>query len=51
MITIPDGNQFERLWEKAQQAGITRRKFIKLLGMGGAVAVMTACTRAIPTPT
>ena len=52
MITIPDGNQIERLWEKAQQAGITRRKFIELLGIGGAVAVMTACTRAVPaTPT
>lgn len=49
MKTVSDGNQIERLWEKAQQAGITRRKFLGFLGMGGAVAVMTACTRALPT--
>src|SRR3989304_9687837 len=48
MITNPDGIQTERLWEKARQAGITRRRFLDLVGMGGAVAVLTACTRALP---
>src|SRR5574340_849641 len=49
MVATPDGSQIERLWENAQKAGLTRRRFLGLLGMGGALAVMTACTRAVPT--
>ena len=44
----------ERLWERARAAGISRRTFLKLMGAGGATAVLAACARALsvtPTPT
>lgn len=38
------------LWERAQQAGINRRRFIQLMAFGGAAAVLVACESAIPSP-
>ena len=48
--------QEEALWQKAQSAGMPRRKFLVLLASSGAVAVLAACTPKVtptltPTPT
>ena len=42
-------NQFEALWNKAQEAGFSRRKFLIMLASGGAVAVLTACAPRVTT--
>jgi len=45
--------QVEALWNRAQVAGISRRKFLVLLAGGGATAVLAACAPAVtttPTP-
>lgn len=40
--------QISGLWTKAQKVGLTRRKFLELLAVGGATAVLAACTKATP---
>jgi sulfane dehydrogenase subunit SoxC len=42
-------SQFEALWNKAQEAGFSRRKFLIMLASGGAVAVLTACAPRVTT--
>ena len=32
----------EELWKKAEESGISRRKFLVLLGTGGGIAVLSA---------
>lgn len=40
------------LWERARQTGLNRRDFFRLLGLGGAAAILTACGAASsPAPT
>ncbi|MDP2932354.1 MAG: sulfite oxidase [Chloroflexota bacterium] len=41
--------QVEALWNRAQMAGMSRRKFLVLLAGSGATAVLMACAKA-PTP-
>jgi DMSO/TMAO reductase YedYZ molybdopterin-dependent catalytic subunit len=43
--------QSEALWRKAERAGMSRRRFLALLGASGAAAVLTSCTRAPVTTT
>ncbi len=48
-------SQMEAIWKRAHISGMTRRKFLALLGVGGASAVLAACTSKIsptlsPTP-
>ena len=43
--------QEEALWRKAQISGLSRRKFLVLLGAGGATAVLAACTPGVVTQT
>jgi sulfane dehydrogenase subunit SoxC len=42
-------DQREALWQRAERAGLTRRKFVLLLAGGGAVAVLTACAPRVTT--
>lgn len=43
--------QSEALWHRAQMAGMSRRKFLALLGASGAAAVLASCTPKVTTPT
>jgi sulfane dehydrogenase subunit SoxC len=47
-------SQIEALWNRAQEKGISRRKFLVMLASGGAAVVLSACTPKVmqtPTPT
>ncbi|MBI4188181.1 MAG: sulfite oxidase [Chloroflexi bacterium] len=41
--------QISSLWNQAQAAGISRRKFLALLASGGALAILAACQAKAPT--
>ena len=43
--------QVEALWHKADAAGMSRRKFLLILGASGAAAVLAACTPRVTTTT
>ena len=38
--------QVEALWNRAEKSGMSRRKFLTLLAMGGATSVLAACAPA-----
>jgi sulfane dehydrogenase subunit SoxC len=42
-------DQVHALWNKAEKEGMSRRKFLVLLGAGGAAAVLAACTPSTTT--
>lgn len=47
-----DEGKVQALWNKADAAGMSRRKFLAMLATSGAAAVLTACSpKIIPTPT
>ncbi|MCY4653969.1 MAG: twin-arginine translocation signal domain-containing protein, partial [Dehalococcoidia bacterium] len=41
--TINGSEEERRLWQLTQGSGIGRRRFLQLLSVGGAAAVLSAC--------
>ena len=43
-MTSADGRAGNHIWELARASGISRRRYLKLLAVGGAAAVLAACS-------